>query len=254
MLRINNVDMVYSVNKVYIILKGVGLMRDKVLIIIPAYNEQETIFNTVNTLIQTIDYDYIVINDGSTDNTQKILEENNFNHLTLPVNLGIGGAMQTGYKYALRNGYDYAIQLDADGQHDPHDLEKLLQEIKKSNHDMIIGSRFVEKSSYKGSLLRRIGIFYFYFMIRIMAKVKITDPTSGYRIVNRKIIKEFANYYPVDYPEVEVLVYLANKDYIIKEIKVEMKERQGGKSSITPLKSIYYMVKVTFFSLIRSVF
>ena len=229
-------------------------MDTKVLIIIPAFNEEESIFNTLNTLINTTGYNYIVINDGSTDNTKKILEDNNFNYIDLPVNLGIGGAMQTGYKYALRNSYDYAIQLDADGQHDPVDLHNLVEEIKKTNYDMVIGSRFVEKSNYKGSLIRRIGIYYFYYMILLMSRLKITDSTSGYRIVNKKVIKEFTDYYPLDYPEVEVLVYLASKKYQIKEIKVEMKARQGGKSSITPLKSIYYMIKVTYFSFVRSVF
>jgi hypothetical protein len=119
---------------------------------------------------------------------------------------------------------------------------------------MVIGSRFIEKTNYKGSLMRRIGILYFYYLLLFISRIKITDPTSGYRIVNRKIIKEFSKYYPVDYPEVEVLVKLAQKKYRIKEIKVEMKNRQGGRSSITPLKSLYYMTKVTFISLIRSVF
>ena len=225
----------------------------RVLIIIPAYNEQDSIYGTVTNLFNTCDYDYIVINDGSTDNTKAVLEDNHFNYVDLPVNLGIGGAMQTGYKYALKNDYDYAIQLDADGQHDPRDLEKLIHEIKKLDCDMVIGSRFVEKTEYKGTFTRRLGIKYFYYLLLLISKIKITDPTSGYRIVNKKVIKEFAQYYPVDYPEVEVLVKLSQKKYRIKEIKVEMKNRQGGKSSITPLKSIYYMTKVTFISLIRSV-
>lgn len=226
----------------------------KVLIIIPAYNEEDSIYNTVKKLVETCKYDYVVINDGSTDGTRRILEENNLNYIDLPVNLGIGGAMQTGYKYALKHGYEYAIQLDADGQHDPDDLEKLVAEIERSQYDMVIGSRFIEKTNYKGSLMRRIGILYFYYLLLFISRIKITDPTSGYRIVNRKIIKEFSKYYPVDYPEVEVLVKLAQKKYRIKEIKVEMKNRQGGRSSITPLKSLYYMTKVTFISLIRSVF
>ncbi|MEK4177367.1 glycosyltransferase family 2 protein [Aeribacillus sp. FSL K6-1305] len=226
----------------------------KVLIIIPAYNEEDTIYNTVKKLVETCKYDYVVINDGSTDGTRRILEENNLNYIDLPINLGIGGAMQTGYKYALKHGYEYAIQLDADGQHDPDDLEKLVAEIERSQYDMVIGSRFIEKTNYKGSLMRRIGILYFYYLLLFISRIKITDPTSGYRIVNRKIIKEFSKYYPVDYPEVEVLVKLAQKKYRIKEIKVEMKNRQGGRSSITPLKSLYYMTKVTFISLIRSVF
>jgi glycosyltransferase involved in cell wall biosynthesis len=229
-------------------------MNSNVLVIIPAYNEEDSISQTINRLINTSTFDYIVINDGSLDNTKDILASNQFHHLNLPTNMGIGGAMQTGYKYALEKGYAYAIQLDADGQHDPEDLKNLYEEIQKNEFDMVIGSRFVEETGYRGSHFRRFGIYYFYMMLRILAGLKITDPTSGYRIVNRKVIKEFSHSYPIDYPEVEVLVQLSQKKYKIKEIKVEMKARQGGKSSITPLKSAYYMAKVTFFSIIRSVF
>ncbi|MYL49393.1 glycosyltransferase [Halobacillus litoralis] len=226
----------------------------KVLIIIPAYNEEDSIYDTVQSVKASTDYDYIVINDGSKDRTPYILEENGIHHLTLPNNLGIGGAMQTGYKYALRNGYDYAIQLDADGQHNPVDLRNLIDEIENTGYDMIIGSRFVERSGYRGSITRRIGIYYFYAMLKLLTRIRITDPTSGYRVANRKVIQEFANHYPIDYPEVEVLVHLTKKKFKIKEIKVEMNNRQGGQSSITPIKSIYYMTKVTYFSLIRSIF
>ncbi|WLR49015.1 glycosyltransferase family 2 protein [Halobacillus litoralis] len=226
----------------------------KVLIIIPAYNEEDSIYDTVQSVKASTDYDYIVINDGSRDRTPYILEENGIHHLTLPNNLGIGGAMQTGYKYALRNGYDYAIQLDADGQHNPVDLRNLIDEIESTGYDMIIGSRFVEQSGYRGSITRRIGIYYFYAMLKLLTRIRITDPTSGYRVANRRVIHEFANHYPIDYPEVEVLVHLTKKKFKIKEIKVEMNNRQGGQSSITPIKSIYYMTKVTYFSLIRSIF
>jgi len=229
-------------------------MSVKVIVIIPAYNEEDSIVQTVENIKATTYIDYIIINDGSTDNTRRLLDTHKFNHIDLPINLGIGGAMQTGYRYALNHGYDYAIQLDADGQHNPSDLENLVEEITKTNYDMIIGSRFVEKSAYRGSLPRRIGIYYFYRFIHLLTRLKITDPTSGYRIVNRKVIESFSNYYPTDYPEVEVLVNLARKNFKIKEIKVEMNQRQGGKSSITPKKSIYYMFKVTYISLVRSVF
>lgn len=231
-----------------------NVLTNKALIIIPAYNEEASIEDTV-TSVKTIEgFDYIVVNDGSKDQTLQILEKNKFNYLDLPVNLGIGGAMQTGYKYALRNNYDYAIQLDADGQHDPKDLEKLIKEIHTNNYDMVIGSRFVEKTAYKGSFTRRVGIFYFYKLIHLLTGNRVTDPTSGYRIVNNKIINEFSNYYPQDYPEVEVVVDLAKKGYKINEVRVDMNSRQGGVSSITPMKSIYYMIKVTYFSLVRKVF
>ncbi|MBB6282033.1 glycosyltransferase family 2 protein [Geobacillus subterraneus] len=226
----------------------------KVLVIIPAYNEEATIQNTVLNLQRTCPYDYIVINDGSTDRTGDILDQSGFYHLDLPVNLGIGGAMQTGYRYAFEHGYDYAIQLDADGQHDPNDLKTLVREIITSGYDMVIGSRFVERTNYKGSPFRRLGILYFCYLLYFACGVKITDPTSGYRIVNHRVIREFAREYPIDYPEVEVIARLAKKGYQIKEVKVEMNARQGGRSSITPFKSLYYMTKVTFTSLIRAIF
>ena len=227
-------------------------MKNTILIIIPAYNEEDAIVQTVRSLLTLGSYDYLIVNDGSTDRTKHILQENHYNHVTLPANLGIGGAMQTGYKYAERHGYDYAIQLDADGQHNPQDLKKLVHAIQTTDANMVIGSRFVEKTAYKGSSSRRAGIYYFYSMIRLISGVKISDPTSGYRIVDREVIRYFAHEYPVDYPEVEVIVKLARKKMKIIEVPVEMSSRQGGVSSITPLKSIYYMFKVTFFSVIRS--
>ncbi|MFC0187321.1 glycosyltransferase family 2 protein [Fictibacillus aquaticus] len=228
-------------------------MKSNVLVIIPAYNEEDVIFETLSKLQCSSPFDYIVINDGSTDRTRTILSENHFPHINLPVNMGIGGAMQTGYQYALEKGYEYAIQLDADGQHNSDELTLLYEEIRKGDADMVIGSRFVEQTGYKGSSMRRIGIYYFQWVIKFLARIKVTDPTSGYRIVNRKVIAEFAHSYPVDYPEVEVLVRLAQKNYTIKEIKVNMNARMGGKSSITPIKSAYYMLKVTFISVIRSI-
>lgn len=227
---------------------------NNVLIIIPAYNEEEAIATTVKDVIAHAGCDYIVVNDGSTDRTGEILQSNGFSYVSLPVNLGIGGAMQTGYKYALKKRYEYAIQLDADGQHDPKDIKILIDAIQEGNYDMVVGSRFVEKSGYKGSKGRRLGIHYFSTMLKGLSHLNIKDPTSGYRIVNREVIAEFSKHYPVDYPEVEVLADLAKKGYKIKEVKVEMRQRQGGVSSITPRKSIYYMVKVTFFCVIRRFF
>ena len=226
----------------------------KILVIVPVYNEEATIVSTVK-LIQQMDFvDYIVINDGSTDNTLNILRENNFNFINLPTNLGIGGAVQTGYRYALKHGYDYAIQLDADGQHDPKDLRSLYREMVERKCDMVIGSRFVKKTGYKGDTGRRFGIYFFYRLIFLLTGKRITDPTSGYRLVNRRVIEEFAAYYPVDYPEVEVLVLLSKKGFTIREISVAMNARQGGISSITLRRAVYYMIKVTIFSIIRKAF
>jgi glycosyltransferase involved in cell wall biosynthesis len=229
-------------------------MNSHVLIIIPAYNEEQSILQTVTLLKQSTQYDYIVINDGSTDSTQSILQEQNIESITLPINLGIGGAMQTGYKYAKRHGYEYAIQLDADGQHNPADLHLLVSTIQDTDADMVIGSRFFEKTNYRGAVSRRAGIFYFYALLKLIAGISITDPTSGYRVVNQRVMDLFSKDYPIDYPEVEVLAKLAKKGFQIKEVKVEMNNRQGGTSSITNMKAFYYMIKVTFFSIIRSIF
>lgn len=226
-------------------------MCSNVLIIVPAYNEEQAILKTVDQL-KKLNYDFVVINDGSSDRTGELLRRHHVPHISLPVNLGIGGAVQTGYQYAEHKGCDYAIQLDADGQHNPEDLQHLIEEMRRLEADMLIGSRFLEKTNYKGDLSRRIGILYFDYLLRLIAGIRVTDPTSGYRIVNRRVIKWFAKDYPVDYPEVEVLVKLARKGYKIRETKVEMNARQGGVSSINARKSIYYMAKVTFLSLIRS--
>lgn len=223
----------------------------EVLVIIPAYNEEETIASTVRSLQEATDYDYLVVNDGSSDGTRQILQRNGYRHLDLPINLGIGGAMNTGYTYAYRQGYEYALQLDADGQHDPRDLERLMTEIRAGGCDMVIGSRFVERSRYEAGVARRFGIYYFQHLIRLLSGLKITDPTSGYRVVNRRVMEEFVRDYPNDYPEVEVLISLARRGYRVKEITVDMRSRQGGSSSITPLKSLYYMAKVTLFLVIR---
>lgn len=229
-------------------------MSSNVLIIIPAYNEEQSILQTVALLKQSTQYDYIVVNDGSTDQTQSILRNEDIESITLPINLGIGGAMQTGYKYAQRHGYEYAIQLDADGQHNPSDLDSLVTTIQKTGADMVIGSRFFKKTNYRGAVSRRAGIFYFYALLKLISGISITDPTSGYRIINKRVIDLFAKDYPVDYPEVEVLAKLAKKGYKLQEVKVEMNNRQNGTSSITNVKAFYYMVKVTFFSIIRSIF
>lgn len=225
-----------------------------VLVIIPAFNEEETIASTLRSLEEVASYDYLVVNDGSDDATREVLEHNGYHFLDLPINLGIGGAMHTGYVYAWRHGYRYALQLDADGQHDPCDLERLVAEIRAGEYDMVIGSRFVQETDYSGSWARRLGIFYFQHLIRLLTGMRVADPTSGYRVVNARVIEEFVRDYPNDYPEVEVLISLARRGYRVKELPVQMRDRQGGSSSITPLKSLYYMAKVTLFLVIRRFF
>lgn len=217
----------------------------KTLVIIPAYNEEEAIVETINNLKKCCDgmVDYVIINDCSKDNTLKKCNENNFNVINLPINLGIGGAVQTGYKYAYRFGYDIAIQMDADGQHDPKYISEIIEKIKAGN-DMVIGSRFIEKSGFQSTFVRRIGINLYSKIIKLFTGKVIKDTTSGYRAVNKKIIKIFANNYPVDYPEPETDAFIAKNKFEIFELPMQMKERDTGSSSITPIKSIYYAIKV----------
>lgn len=218
----------------------------KKLIIIPAYNESENIKDTVeNIKANAPDFDYVVINDCSTDNTLDILKSHNYNYVSLPINLGIGGAVQTGYKYAKEFDYDVAVQVDGDGQHDPVFLNYMADYLQEHELDMVIGSRFIDKEGFQSSFMRRVGINYFTGLIRLLTGKKITDPTSGLRMAGKKVINLFADNYPVDYPEPETAVTAINNGMKIEEIPVIMKERQGGVSSITLKKSVYYMVKVT---------
>jgi len=221
----------------------------KVLVVIPAYNEEKNILKTVNniksTKIKGVTLDYVVINDCSRDNTKQVLIDNKINFIDLPFNLGIGGAVQTGYKYAYYNNYDIAIQFDGDGQHDAAYLKDLIDEIKKGN-DIVIGSRFVsELSTFKSTKLRRIGINFLSWLIEFVTGKKIYDPTSGFRAINKNIIKLFSNNYPIDYPEPDTIVTVIKKGYNVSEIPVKMNKRENGKSSINPIKSVYYMIKVS---------
>ncbi|ERI93999.1 glycosyltransferase, group 2 family protein [Clostridiales bacterium oral taxon 876 str. F0540] len=218
----------------------------KVLVIIPAYNEEATIHTVVTNIYNcNLGVDVLVVNDGSSDNTYKKASQAGAKVINLTRNVGIGGAVQTGYLYALYNNYDIAVQIDGDGQHDPSYLPQLIQPIIDNTADMTIGSRFVDKSNYVPSLFRSIGIRYFSKLVSLIIHQPIFDTTSGYRAVNKKTIKLFSDYYPSDYPEVETIVSSSSQGIRLKEIPVEMKYRQGGKSSITPIKSAYYMIKVT---------
>lgn len=223
----------------------------KVLMIIPAYNEERSIVNTVNTLKSTKlkkhTLDYIVVNDGSDDSTKQVCIDNNINYIDLPINLGIGGAVQTGYKYAAYNNYDVAIQFDGDGQHDASYIEKLVDEVNRGN-DIVIGSRFVsELSEFKSTAIRRVGINFLSFLIKVCTRKRIYDPTSGFRACNKKIIEEFVKDYPIDYPEPDTIVRIIKKGYKVSEIPVKMNERKEGKSSINSniFKPLYYMIKVS---------
>lgn len=218
----------------------------KKLAIVPAYNESDNIYNVVKSiLLSNPSVDVLVVDDGSSDNTYDEAIKAGAKVIKLPYNLGIGGAVQTGYLYALYNSYDIAVQIDGDGQHNPKDLNNLVEQLLKENLDMVIGSRFIDKTSFKSSTMRNIGIKYFSFVVSHLCKKGFYDTTSGYRVINKKAIKLFAEYYPKDYPEVETILYANRKGLKINEVPVNMSRRKGGKSSITPVKSIYYMIKVT---------
>ena len=230
--------------------------KNKILLIIPAYNEEENILNAVNTIKKSdLKLDYIVINDGSTDNTIKVLKENNIKHINLINNLGIGGAVQTGYKYAYENDYDIAIQFDGDGQHDINFVETICKPIIDMHVDMCIGTRYLDKrsSEFQSTAIRRLGSKIISIFIKIFAGKKITDPTSGFRAVNKKVIEEFAKEYPKEYPEPESTVFLLVNKYKVEEMPVSMNERENGKSFVTPLKSIDYMVKVVLAIIVDSI-
>lgn len=228
----------------------------KVLIIIPAYNEEENILNTCKTIENYSEkYDYIVINDGSKDNTEKILTQNNINHIQLVKNLGIGGAVQTGYKYAFEHNYDIAVQFDGDGQHDIRYVKTICEPIASGEADMCIGTRYLNQdtSEFKSTFMRRFGKNIISAVIKICCKKRITDPTSGFRAVNREIIEIFSQNYPTEYPEPDSTVNILLSGYKVKELPVNMMERKNGKSSINVWKSADYMIKVTLSIIINKI-
>ena len=223
----------------------------KCLLIIPAYNEEDNILRTCKNIEEynkknNQNIEYIVINDGSTDKTLKILQENNLNHINLIKNLGIGGAVQTGYKYAYENNFDIAIQFDGDGQHDINYVPKIYAHVVDGQADMVIGTRYMDKSSskFQSTFMRRLGSTIISLFIKIFCGKKITDPTSGFRAVNKRVIEKFAKEYPIEYPEPESTVQLLVNKYKVVEVPVSMNEREGGVSSIRLGKTVDYMIKV----------
>lgn len=228
-----------------------SMINEKILLIIPAYNEEACILKTYESIMNynkksKLKYDVIVINDGSTDNTELILNDNDIPHISLIHNLGIGGAVQTGYKYAYENNYDIAVQFDGDGQHDINYVIDIIKPISEKNCDFTIGSRYIDKtkSKFQSTKARQFGISIISKVIKLVTGKKVLDTTSGFRACNRKIIKEFSNYYPLEYPEPVTTTELLKKGYKHKEIPVSMNERAGGKSSIKSLKNAYYMFNV----------
>ena len=218
----------------------------KKLIIIPAYNEAGNLPGLIEEIRATVPtYDYVIVNDGSSDNTASICRQLGLNVLDLPLNLGIGGAVQAGYRYAKYHNYDIAIQLDGDGQHDPSYLDKLIQPIIDNSSDFVIGSRYIDKRGFQSTRLRRFGISWLNSIIRLLTSEQITDCTSGFRAANSTVIDMFVAYYPFDYPEPETIVDVHRSGFRIQEVPVLMRDRIHGTSSIKMLKSVYYMVKVS---------
>ena len=223
----------------------------KKLVIIPAFNEEGNLEKTIKDIKDNApDFDYVIINDCSTDTPLEMCRRHGFSYLNLPVNLGIGGAVQTGYRYAYYHGYDIAVQFDGDGQHSASHLEDMVTTLIDTESDMVIGSRFIEKEGFQSSGLRRIGIKYFTGLIKLLTGKKITDPTSGMRMVNKKLLEKFTDEYPKDYPEPESVVTILAEKYKVMEIPVVMNEREEGVSSISLKNSVYYMIKVSFAILI----
>ena len=222
-------------------------MDYKILVAIPAFNEKDTIelvLKNVNNVCP--DFDILVINDCSIDNTSELAKSTKLaTVIDLPLNLGIGGAVQTGLKYAFRNNYDCMIQFDADGQHRAEDISKLVDMVKSGEFDVAIGSRFIGDSKlFDSDLLRRIGIRFFEAISLILIQKRIRDHTSGFRAFNNETIRFIMDEYPVDYPEPEIIVYLAKNKFVVKEIFTQMYSRQGGVSSISVFRGPYYMFKV----------
>ncbi len=218
----------------------------KTLVIIPAYNEQENIEKVIEKHKKVCPFaDYVVINDCSTDNTAKILDEKGINHIDLCCNLGIGGAVQTGYIYAKNHGYDCAVQMDGDGQHDAEYLKALIIPIEKGEANVCIGSRFIDNKGFQSSGMRRMGIKFLSAVIKLVCKAEVKDVTSGFRAVDRGFIEYYSKNYASDYPEPEAIVHAKLRGGKITEVPVIMHEREGGVSSISPLKSVYYMIKVS---------
>jgi len=234
-------------------------MPGKVLIVIPCYNEEAALPAVLQELQRTTlpngyKLEIAVINDCSKDNSSAVARQNGATVIDLPINLGIGGAVQTGIRYALEQGFDIAIQLDGDGQHPPKELPKLISHHLESGANVVIGSRFLEKEGFQSSFARRLGINYFHWVNRLMTGLQVYDSTSGFRLFDRKAIEMAAFNYPDEYPEPESLVVFSKAGLKIAEVAVIMEARQGGQSSIRSFGSLYYCFKVSLamlFSFIR---
>jgi glycosyltransferase involved in cell wall biosynthesis len=221
------------------------LPRLRSIAIVPAHNEEASLGALLAEIrIAEPDLAVVVINDGSTDSTARVAEASGVPVVNLPFNVGIGGTVQTGYQYALEHGYEIAIQVDADGQHDPTEIGRVLEPILEDRADLVVGTRFVSGGGYRGTRVRRMGIHIFASVVSLMVGQRVSDTTSGFRAVNRKALRLFAKEYPHDYPEVESIVLLSRHGLRMLEVPVRMRVRETGASSITALRAAYYMIKV----------
>ena len=219
---------------------------ERVLIIVPAHNEAEALPDVLDQLRRHAPaYDVVVINDGSTDATARVAREAGIRVLDMCFNLGIGGAVQAGFKYALERGYGIAVQMDADGQHVADQIERIVAPVRAGECELCIGSRFLEDVEYDGSFWRRLGTRYLSRICSLVTGRRITDATSGFRAVGPRALRYLAWHYPADYPEAESIVLLSRGGLSIREVAVRMRPRQAGRSSISGMVTVYYMAKVT---------
>jgi len=217
-------------------------------VIVPAYNEEEAITKVIEDLKTHFPQgDILVVNDGSRDQTSRLARDSGAMVVDLPVNLGIGGAVQTGLKFASRYGYDLAIQFDGDGQHIASEIPSLVQPVLDKEADMVIGSRFLVRGrkTFRSTWTRQIGIRFFEVLNSLLIGQRVTDNTSGFRAYSREVIEFMVDHYPTDYPEPEAVILVGRNRFRIVEVPVQMRERQGGRSSIFGWRSAYYMIKVT---------
>lgn len=220
-------------------------MEEKILIIVPAYNEQENIDEVLRRIKDVSSaYDIVLVNDGSDDDTLRVAGQRCPIILSHPINLGAGAAIQTGLKFAYNNRYDIAVVVDGDGQHNPKEIPKLIETLKKCSSDVVVGSRFLTKQRLTVPMARRIGIFIFSKTASFIGRCKITDTTSGFRAFNQKAIRFLAKEIPLDFPDADMLLSLLFSGFKIIEIPVEIRERQGGRSMYSVLRSIYYPFKL----------
>jgi glycosyltransferase involved in cell wall biosynthesis len=223
-------------------------MAERTLVIIPAYNEEKTIVSLIQSIKNLYpQFDIVVINDGSEDNTVDLAREAGAQVLSHPFNMGYGVALQTGYKFAVHNNYDQLVQIDGDGQHDPKGIKTLLDNLKEGSCDIVLGSRFIGTGDYKHSIFRSIGARFFRMILRLLSGQKISDPTTGFQAMKKNVLQVFVrDVFPCDYPDADVIVLLVKLRYKIREVPVVVYPKKGGKSMHrNPLRVIYYIFKMS---------